>query len=70
MPHPLTFPLLKWAGRLRYPTLAKLVAALFLVDVFLPDPIPFIDELVLGLSTVLLANWKLRKGNPPPLPGA
>jgi len=68
MPNPLTVPLLNWAGKLRYPTLAKVVAALFVVDVFLPDPVPFVDELVLGLATLLLANWKYRKGTPPSLP--
>ncbi len=31
------------------------------------DPIPFIDEILFGLGTLLLANWKRRK-DPPPLP--
>jgi len=53
-------PLLKWAGRLRYPTLFKLTAILFAITVLLPDPIPFIDEIVLGLATLLFANWKNR----------
>jgi hypothetical protein len=69
MPNPLAIPLLNWAGRLRYPTLAKVVAALFVVDLLLPDPIPFVDEIVLGMATLLLTNWKFRKGAPPPLPG-
>ena len=69
MPNPLLGPVLAFAGRLRFPTLAKIVAALFVVDLFLPDPMPFMDELVLGLATVLLANWKYRKGTPPSLPG-
>ena len=38
----------------------------------LPDPIPFVDELVFGLGTLLLANWKRRKDppgkDPPALP--
>ncbi|TWI12096.1 hypothetical protein IP93_01377 [Lysobacter ruishenii] len=28
----------------------------------LPDAVPFIDEILLGLGTLLLANWKDRKG--------
>lgn len=64
MANPLLLPLLSWARRLRYPTLFKLTAAAFAVSVLLPDPIPFIDELVLGLGTLLLANWKLRKPAP------
>lgn len=59
MPNPLLLPLLSWARRLRYPTLFKLTAAAFAVSILWPfDPIPFIDEFVLGLGTLLLANWK------------
>ena len=47
----------------------KLTAALFAVNLVLPDPIPFVDELAFGLATLLLANWKRRKqpgaGAPP-----
>lgn len=53
-------PFLRWAGRLRHPTLLKLTAALFAVTLVLPDPIPFIDEILLGLTTLLLASWKTR----------
>lgn len=45
----------------------KLAAALFLIDVVMPDPIPFLDELLFGLATLLLANWKTRKA-PVPAP--
>ncbi len=69
MPNPLTYGVLNWARKLRYPTLFKLAAALFVVDVFLPDPVLFVDELLFGLATLLLANWKNRKDVvPPPLP--
>ena len=51
---------LEWAGRLRHPTLFKLTAILFVVNTLLPDPIPFIDEILLGLATLLFANWKNR----------
>lgn len=67
MPHPATAPLLAWARRLRHPTLFKLTAALFVIDLLCPfdDLLPpyFLDELVLGLTTLLLANWK-RKPEP------
>jgi hypothetical protein len=65
MPNPVSLPLLNWARGLRYPTLFKLAAGLFLVDVLLPDPLPFVDELLFGLVTLLLANWKDRKNAPP-----
>lgn len=62
MANPLLLPLLNWARRLRYPTLFKLSAALFAVTLLVPDPVPLIDEILLGLGTLLLANWKHRKG--------
>lgn len=61
MANPLLLPLLNWARRLRHPTLFKLTALLFAINLALPDPLPFIDEIVLGLATLLLANWKDRR---------
>nr|WP_244663697.1 DUF6116 family protein [Xanthomonas sp. A2111] len=52
--------MLRWAGKLRYPTLFKITAGLLVLSVLLPDPVPFIDEIVFGLGTLLLANWKTR----------
>ena len=69
MPNPLLAPVMRFVGRLSYPRLFALTAALFAVDVVVPDVIPFADELLLGLGTLLLANWKRRKqpgaGAPP-----
>lgn len=61
MPNPLVAPLLRWVGRLSYPRLFLLTAALFLADLVVPDMVPFADELLLGLGTLLLANWKRRR---------
>ena len=61
MAGPLLLPLLSWARKLRYPTLFKLTAVLFAVTLVVPDPIPLVDEILLGLGTLLLANWKNRK---------
>ncbi len=66
-------PFMEWARKLRYPTLFKITAALFLVTLVVPDPIPFLDEILFGLGTLLLANWKRRKDPvevPPPVPPA
>lgn len=60
MAHPLLGPVLVFAQRLRFPTLFFVTAGLFALDLVVPDFIPFIDELLLGLSTLLLANWKRR----------
>lgn len=51
------------AGRLRFPTLFMLTAALFVVNVVVPDPIPFVDEILLGLVTLVLGAWKDRRGD-------
>lgn len=58
MANPLLAPLLRWFDRLSFPHLFLLSAALFLLDLVLPDFIPFADELLLGLATLLLARWK------------
>ncbi|MGV8940150.1 MAG: DUF6116 family protein [Lysobacter sp.] len=60
MANPLLFPLLGWARKLRYPTLFKITGVLFLLSVLVPDPLPFVDEILLGLGTLLLAQWKTR----------
>jgi hypothetical protein len=37
---------------------------LFVLDILVPDPIPFIDEILLGLGTLLFASWRRRKPRP------
>lgn len=44
--------------------LALVVGLLFLLDFVTPDPIPFIDEVVLGLLTLLIARWQSRSSAP------
>lgn len=61
MANPLLAPVLGFLGRLSYPRLFVLTAALFVFDVVVPDFVPLIDEILLGLGTLLLANWKNRK---------
>jgi hypothetical protein len=51
----------RYAGRLRYPRLLLLTAALFGADVVFPDVIPFVDEILLGLGTVVLATLRRRR---------
>lgn len=54
--------LLGFAQRLRFPQLFLLALGLFVVDLLLPDFIPLLDEILLGILTLLLAAWKRRKG--------
>lgn len=52
----------RFASGLKYPYLFLLVAVVFLLDLIVPDAIPFVDEILLGLVAVLLGTWKERKG--------
>ena len=54
----------RFAAGLRYPTLFKLVGLLFVLDFFLPDLVPFVDEILLGLGTLLLGALRTRKRRP------
>ncbi|WP_199775609.1 DUF6116 family protein [Microbulbifer pacificus] len=49
---------LNYARGLKHPQLFKWICALFLVDLIIPDLVPFVDELLLGLATLFLAAWK------------
>jgi hypothetical protein len=51
--------------RLKYPYLFAAVVVLFVADLFLPDPIPFVDEVMLALLTFLVGSWRTRKKVPP-----
>ena len=53
-------PFMRWAEKLQHPTLFRITALLFALDMVIPDIIPFADEILLGLATMLFANWKRR----------
>ncbi|MEO7917315.1 MAG: DUF6116 family protein, partial [Dokdonella sp.] len=61
MTNPVTSRLLGWAEGLRFPKLALITAGLFFADVLIPDFIPFIDEILLGLATLLLGSLRSSK---------
>lgn len=65
MPNPLTTPVVAFLGRLRFPTLFALTLALALLSWLLPDPLPFLDEIVTALMAVLLASWRRPRGGGP-----
>ena len=56
--------LTRFAGRLRFPQLFALSAALLLLDLLIPDLIPFADEILLALVTLLLGILKRRREPP------
>lgn len=60
MPNPVAALVRRVVGRLRYPRLLALTAVLFAADLFVPDLIPFADEILLGLLTLVLARIRRR----------
>lgn len=57
MPSPVR-AVLDRAARLRFPWLFLSTAALFVVTLFVPDGLPFVDEILLGLATLLLGSLR------------
>jgi hypothetical protein len=51
--------ILSYAESLRFPWLVLLTAAIFVADLLIPDVIPFVDELLLGL--LLAGLGRIRK---------
>lgn len=47
--------------RIRFPRLLMLLATLLVFDLVIPDLIPWVDEIFLGLMTALLAAWRQRR---------
>jgi hypothetical protein len=59
----------RFAAGLRFPTLFGLVAALFVIDLVVPDLVPFMDEILLALATLLLGSLRKRREAPSALNG-
>ncbi len=56
----------RFTSRLRFPQLFTVAALLFGLDLLLPDMIPFVDEILLGLLTALLAVLEKPRSVQPP----
>jgi hypothetical protein len=48
----------RYTESLRFPSLVALIAVVFVLDLFIPDIIPFADEIVLGLLLAGLSRLK------------
>jgi hypothetical protein len=53
-----------FASRLRFPQLFAVALTVFLIDLVVPDLIPFADEILLGLVTLLLGSLRERRPEP------
>jgi hypothetical protein len=51
----------RFVSGLSFPKLFLLLSGLFLLDLLVPDMIPFLDEMFLGTLTVLFGMWRERK---------
>jgi hypothetical protein len=51
----------RFAAGLRFPTLFALVSGLFVVDLVVPDLVPFVDEILLALATLLVGSFRKRR---------
>ena len=47
---------------LRFPVLLLVAIVLFVVNIFVPDALPFVDEILLALIAAILARLKRRPG--------
>jgi Family of unknown function (DUF6116) len=50
----------RYLSSLSFPKLFLLLGGLFALDLFIPDPIPFMDEAVLGILTVMVGMLRGR----------
>ena len=57
-PSSLVAVFLAFANKLKFRNLFLIVVSLFIADLLVPDFIPLIDEIILGLLAIILANWK------------
>lgn len=54
----------RFLERRRFPTLMVLGAALFIANLLVPDPLPFVDEALMLIATVLIGSVRSRKKSP------
>ena len=50
----------RFLRRRRFPTLMLIGAVLFLINLVVPDPIPFIDEILLLIGTLIVGSLRDR----------
>ena len=54
----ITTRLSRYAESLRFPWLLLITTVLFVVNVFIPDVLPFVDEIILALVAIILGRIK------------
>ena len=59
--NPIISPLLGYLARLRFPYLFLVTVGLFILNLVIPDVIPFADEILLGLVALLLGSIRKKR---------
>ncbi len=54
----------RFLERRRFPTLMMLGGLLFIVNLLIPDPIPFVDEILMLIATVVIGSVGSKKEPP------
>jgi len=54
----------RFLERRRFPTLMMLGGLLFIVNLLIPDPIPFVDEILLLIATIAIGTVGSKKEPP------
>ncbi|KAB2958492.1 MAG: hypothetical protein F9K18_12075 [Thermoanaerobaculia bacterium] len=67
MPGPASQAIERVASRMKFPQVFSVLLVLFVIDFLVPDLIPFVDEILLGLGTVAFGLWR-EKLAPPEAP--
>ena len=52
--------LMGWLEGLRFPVLLLITVVLLVANLLVPDALPFVDEVLMGLVAILLARVKRR----------
>jgi hypothetical protein len=67
VPTPLGNVIVRFIGQLESPKLFKLALALFLLNLVIPDPVPLLDEILMGIAVLMLARRRKTAEAPPEL---
>lgn len=54
-------PVQRFLERRRFPTLLLILAALLGANLVVPDPLPFVDELIMLVATVIVGAFRERR---------
>lgn len=51
--------------RRRFPTLMLIAAAVFIVNLFVPDPLLIADEILMLIATIVIGSFRKRRKSKP-----